>query len=88
MSLSNQTNVVCPECNKNMVVHTWSSLNTAQNPEVKEEILRGDFGKIMCPKCGTRINLVYGFLYHDPVAVINRKRLRRIVLAWKILMQS
>lgn len=67
MSLSNQTNVVCPECNKNMVVHTWSSLNTAQNPEVKEEILRGDFGKIMCPKCGTRINLVYGFLYHDPV---------------------
>lgn len=67
MSLSNQTNVVCPGCNKNMVVNIWSSLNIAQNPEVKEEILRGDFGKIVCPKCDTRINLVYGFLYHDPV---------------------
>lgn len=67
MSLSKETNVSCPDCRYKMVVNIWSSLNTALNPEVKEELLNGEFGKHKCPKCGARINLVYGFLYHDPV---------------------
>lgn len=44
----------------------YDSVTATLNPEVKRQLLNGEFGKIICPSCGTISYVVYGFLFHDP----------------------
>lgn len=45
---------------------TYPSINTAQEPERKAQVLDGSLFVWECPSCGTRNLLKYETLYHDP----------------------
>lgn len=55
--------LTCPSCNHEFEV----DLNTAifPNQKAREDILKGDFGKVTCPSCGHEFILNYRFVYTD-----------------------
>lgn len=65
MSLPSEKTVTCPKCQNKQKTMIWDSVNINVNPEVKEKILRNDFFKFKCGKCGAETVLAYNCLYHD-----------------------
>lgn len=66
MSLSDKMSIRCPECNGEIKVDVYTSITATLNPELKQQILEGEFHKIICPACGATSHLQYNFLFHDP----------------------
>lgn len=65
MSSYNKSNTICPKCGKEIEVKIWDSINADLNPEMKREILSGEFGKVICDNCNAVSYIQYPFLYHD-----------------------
>lgn len=60
-------NLMCPDCGKEIECKLWNSVNSILNPKQVQEILNGEFGKVICGNCGAVNYLQYPFLYHDPI---------------------
>lgn len=54
----------CPDCRKEIECKLWNSVNSILNPKQVQEILSGEFGKVICGNCGTVNYLQYPFLYN------------------------
>lgn len=66
MSLTAKANGVCSKCGQTTEITVYKSINTADNPELKEKVKNGALFLWVCPHCGT-VNLArYETLYHDP----------------------
>ena len=56
----------CPECGHSQKFEMWKTINTADNPEMKEKVRRKQNFRMVCDKCGKVINADHPFLYHEP----------------------
>lgn len=66
MSRKRESTVSCPRCSHIIRCISYESITASINPELKEEILKGTFGKIECSECGEIFYLHTDLLYHDP----------------------
>lgn len=64
MSKTNFSTTKCPNCNKNLSIKTWESLNAQLNPEENKKFLNGEFFNFKCT-CGHIFNVDYPMLYHN-----------------------
>ena len=68
MSIINEALAPCGKCGQQHKVTVYRSINTADNPELKEKVKDGSLFLWECPHCG-QVNLAkYETLYHDPTA--------------------
>lgn len=65
MSRTAEEKIVCPYCQKELVIKTWSSVNVDLDPEEKEMIFSGKFFDFTCEHCQNIIHLFFSCLYHD-----------------------
>ncbi len=56
----------CPNCNASFVVQVHSIIDVGQDPELKEQFLRGEINRARCPECGAGGMLSAPLVYHDP----------------------
>lgn len=66
MSIINEAMAPCSKCGQQKKIVVYRSINTADNPELKEKVRDGSLFLWECPHCG-QMNLArYETLYHDP----------------------
>jgi hypothetical protein len=59
--------VTCPGCGLEQDCKLVQSINTKQDPEARQRLLRGELNVLACA-CGKRTQLVANVLFHDPDA--------------------
>ncbi|MBQ7811520.1 MAG: CpXC domain-containing protein [Bacteroidales bacterium] len=68
MSIITEALAPCSKCGQQHKVTVYKSINTSENPELKEKVRNGSLFLWECPHCG-QVNLArYETLYHDPAA--------------------
>ena len=65
MSQSAMQEITCPKCGKSHPFTVWDSINTMENPEMKEKVRNDEAFRYRCPDCGATSLLNYNFLYHQ-----------------------
>jgi len=60
------TQVKCPQCQRPFVMSVQTIVDVGQQPELKEELLRGRLNQMFCPACKMGGILAAPLLYHDP----------------------
>jgi hypothetical protein len=65
VTISGTIRVRCPACNLEQEAALVQSINTRQNPELKQRLLAGELNVLACT-CGKRTQLAATLLYHDP----------------------
>lgn len=65
MSMPSTNRVVCPQCQHEQEFIVWQSMNVTLDPELKEQLLRGELNAFTCEKCGEKTPVHYDTLYHD-----------------------
>ena len=66
MSIIKEASAPCSKCGEKQIIKIYRSINTAENPELKEKVRNGSLFLWECPHCG-QVNLAkYETLYHDP----------------------
>ena len=65
MSQSAMQEITCPKCGKKTSFLVWDSINTMENPEMKEKVRNDEAFRFHCPECGASALLNYNFLYHQ-----------------------
>lgn len=65
MSQSAMQEITCPKCGKKTSFLVWDSINTMENPEMKEKVRNDEAFCFHCPECGASALLNYNFLYHQ-----------------------
>jgi len=58
--------VTCPNCKNTFAVQVRTVIDVGEEPELKEEFLKGQVNYAQCPKCGTGGMLTSAIVYHDP----------------------
>ena len=58
--------VKCPTCGQPYIAQVQSIIDTEQQPELKDQLLRGRLNVATCPYCGGKGMLSVPLLYHDP----------------------
>ncbi len=58
--------IACPNCGTKHVAQVQSIVDVAQDPELKEALLRGSLNTVACPACGAPGMVSTPLLYHDP----------------------
>ena len=66
MSQSTMQEIACPQCGEKQPFLVWDSINTVENPEMKEKVRNDEAFRFHCPHCGAWAMLNYNFLYHQP----------------------
>ena len=66
MGLRSTVHPICIHCGHRQAVDTFLSVNTAENPELKEKVRDGSLFVWECAACGRTQLLRRDFLYHDP----------------------
>ena len=66
MSIIRKAGAVCTGCGKENEITVYRSINTAENPELKEKVKDGSLFLWECPSCGQTNLMKYETLYHDP----------------------
>lgn len=56
----------CPVCSEEYSFRAYSSINAAENPELKEKLMNGELFLKTCPHCFHRELIDNPLLYHDP----------------------
>ena len=56
----------CSNCGSRHKITIYKSINTAQNPELKDKLKDGSLFIWECPHCGSKNLAKYETLYHDP----------------------
>lgn len=65
MSQSAMQEITCPKCGKKTSFLVWDSINTMEDPEMKEKVRNDEAFRFHCPECGASALLNYNFLYHQ-----------------------
>lgn len=65
MSQSAMQEITCPKCGKKTSFLVWDSINTMENPEMKEKVRNDEAFRFHCLECGASALLNYNFLYHQ-----------------------
>lgn len=60
------TRVKCPRCDKSFIVQLRNVVDVGDQPELKEEFLKGEVNYARCPACGGGGVLSTPLVYHDP----------------------
>lgn len=60
------TQVTCPKCQTKFIVQVRTILDVGEEPELKEQFLKGEVNLAQCPNCGAGGTLGSPLLYHDP----------------------
>lgn len=55
----------CPACAGKGEFQIWDSVNITIHPELKEKIFSEELFIWVCPHCGAKVYVPYGFIYHD-----------------------
>lgn len=63
--------IECPGCSNKMDIKIKEVVDVKENPELKNEIIEGDFFRHKCPKCGDEIIVEYPITYIDPDKKLN-----------------
>lgn len=66
MSQSQMQEITCPNCGKKHSFRVWDSINTMENPELKETVRNNETFTFRCENCGASALLNYNFIYHAP----------------------
>ena len=66
MATFSEISCTCARCGGHSPIKVCSSVNTAENPELKEEVRNGRAFVWECPACGTANVANRPFLYTDP----------------------
>jgi hypothetical protein len=62
-----QTAIVnCPSCGAQFNAQIHRIIDVGQNPEHKQQFLRGQLNQAICPRCDSRGMLSVPYFYHDP----------------------
>ncbi len=65
MSMTHLENITCPKCGKDIEFRIWQSINTVLDPEMKKAVRDKSAFQFVCPYCGHKGYVNYGFLYHQ-----------------------
>jgi hypothetical protein len=60
------TQVKCPRCNITFATQVRTIIDVGEEPELKEQFLRGQLNYARCPQCGGGGLLNTALVYHDP----------------------
>lgn len=60
------TQIRCPRCDTSFVAQVRTVIDVGQEPELKEQFLRGQVNYVQCPQCGGGGLLSTVLVYHDP----------------------
>lgn len=66
MSHCVEREIACPRCGHKQPFTIWESINGAENPELKAQVITGDVFDYHCQRCGQASRVGYPLLYHDP----------------------
>mgnify|MGYP005929144439 CR=1 FL=1 len=67
MSQSQMQEITCPKCGKKQFFRVWDSINTMEDPGLKEAVRNGEAFSFRCGACGASAVLHYNFIYHEPM---------------------
>lgn len=65
MSLRESHNIKCEECQNEFAIDEWNSINVIELPELREQTMKGDIFKFVCPHCEKEQIIIYDCLYFD-----------------------
>jgi hypothetical protein len=65
MSIFQSLTVSCPNCKKALSFDTVHSVSADRRPDLRTEIMRGEFQRKTCPACGAGFRLDPAFIYSD-----------------------
>ena len=65
MTLAQDQEVPCPECAATVTTTIWSSLNVTEDPQLKEDLFKGEINRFRCPSCGFETHIAAPLLYDD-----------------------
>ena len=65
MSQERKEIIKCPKCGAEGDFTLWESINVDLNPELKEQILNEELFLWTCPRCGAKVFVPAGTIYHD-----------------------
>ena len=66
MSQSQMQEITCPKCGKKQFFRVWDSINTMEDPPLKEAVRNDEAFSFHCGDCGASAVLHYNFIYHEP----------------------
>lgn len=66
MSTEITKDIICPQCGMKQPYGLFSSINVAQNPELKQLLLKEELFDWRCKRCNYFANMAYPFIYTDP----------------------
>ena len=66
MSITAEAIAPCSKCGTQHKITIYRSINTAENPEIKEKLKDGSLFVWECPECHQKNLAKYEILYHDP----------------------
>lgn len=67
MSKVHKEEIICPNCQAKGEFDLWDSMNVDLDPELRKKVFNEEAFIYTCPKCGHRIGVPYGTLYHDMI---------------------
>jgi len=66
MSTKGQINVECPHCGERFYADFWTVVRGDSDPNLKDQLINGEFDLLVCPKCSAVFSHEEPFLYIDP----------------------
>ena len=66
MSTTIKKESACPQCGEGEIFTIISGINSEENPELKEEILKETLFDWKCKRCGYAAQMSYPMVFHDP----------------------
>ena len=64
------TQIRCPQCSTAFTVDVRTIIDVGQEPELKQQLLRGELNHAQCPQCGAGGTLATWLVYHDPAKAL------------------
>ena len=66
MSIKTESIATCSRCGNRTGLTIYKSINTSEDPSLKEKVKDGSLFLWKCPSCGQANLAKYDTLYHDP----------------------
>jgi hypothetical protein len=60
-----QISISCPGCGSPILAEIWSVVDVGQQPDLKQQLLRGQLNVAACSQCGLRTAVATTLAYHD-----------------------
>jgi DNA-directed RNA polymerase subunit RPC12/RpoP len=65
MSTSHYETITCPSCGTEQDFEVWDSVNGSQDPDLKEQLKKGELTRLVCENCSSSVVVNFDILYHD-----------------------